>query len=173
MVSFIRFIIVSIAPLAAMVYENIRQVRGRLYKTLNLLKSLSFIVATIPAIVNCPAEIFTAVADPSRDTVAFRRVHLKEEQCLINFYSSNAKPYNVLFTMQEQDVYKVIEMLESNWISKVLEFRARYLKDKQNLAEVAVGYGYRRGGGHKCRLGCLFFVCACAVHSSSQRSRSP
>ena len=86
---------------AAKIYEKIRQIRGRPPRRINILRSQDKIMSTVPAIVNCLAENFASVSDPSGDAPAFQRVRQREEQQSINFRCDNTEPYNDVFTMEE------------------------------------------------------------------------
>ena len=83
------------------VYEKLRQIRGRPPRRIGMLDKNGVIIATKQGIVDCLAENFSMVSDPSSCSREFKSIKDKAERQPIDFDSDNREPYNDLFTMTE------------------------------------------------------------------------
>ena len=83
------------------IYEKLRKIRERPPRRINTLCKNGIIISNKQEIVDCLAETFAGISNPSNCSAEFKKIKDREERKEIEFESSNSEPYNELFTMTE------------------------------------------------------------------------
>ena len=85
----------------ANIYKTIRNMKGKAYQKVNIIKENGQTYSTVPEIANRLAQTFSNTSSNSNYTQEFQDYKRIQEQSHINFDSDNLEPYNRNFTLKD------------------------------------------------------------------------